>query len=65
MGHWFPRLHTVGLRERYCSLQIPFVFHPRVHLAQMDPLGLRVLRVYRECLVRGEQLVLLDPRETE
>lgn len=38
---------------------------PKAHLAQMAPLGLRVLQVYKECLARGEQLVLLGPRETE
>ena len=33
-------------------------------LAQLAPLGLRALQVYRACPARGEQLVLPDPRET-
>lgn len=43
-----------------------FFFHPppRVHLAQLAPLGLRALQVCRACPVRGEQLVFLGPRET-
>lgn len=52
-------------RERCRSLQSPLVCHPRVQLAQMAPLGLRGLQVYRECLVREEPLALLGPRETE
>lgn len=69
MGSWLPRLYTLGQRERErerCrSLQSPLVCHPRVQLAQMAPLGLRGLQVYRECLVREEPLALLGPRETE
>lgn len=40
------------------------LFPHRVHLAQLAPLGLRVLQVCRGCLVRGEQLVSPGPRET-
>lgn len=37
---------------------------PKVHLAQLAPLGLRALQVCRGCPVRGEQLVSLGRRET-
>lgn len=63
-GSWFPRLYRGAEREVLLTTD-PVVFHPRVQLAKMAPLGLRALQVYRECLVRGERLVLLDLRETE
>lgn len=52
-------------RVPVASLVLLVLTVPKVHLAQMVPLGLRALQVYRECLVRGEQPVLLGPRETE
>lgn len=44
------------------ALLAPMV--PKAQLAQLAPLGLRALQVYRACPARGEQLVLPDPRET-
>lgn len=43
----------------------PALMVPKVHLAQLAPLGLRALQVCRGCPVRGEQLVSLGRRETE
>lgn len=57
-------VHKVS-RVPVVSLVLLVLMVPKVHLAQMAPLGLRVLQVYKECLARGEQLVLLGPRETE
>lgn len=51
-----------GAQRRSCPSQSPLSH--RAQLAQLAPLGLRALQVYRACPARGEQLVLLDPRET-
>lgn len=64
LGPWLPRLREQGFKGRCCPLQTPSYLHPRVHLAQQAPLGLRALQVFRECLARGEQLVSLGPRVT-
>lgn len=51
-------------RVPVASPALPALMVPKVHLAQLAPLGLRALQVCRACPVRGEQLVFLGPRET-
>lgn len=51
-------------RVPVASLALLAQMVPKVHLAQLVPLGLRALQVCRECLAREEQQVSLGPRET-
>lgn len=51
-------------RVPVASLALLALMVPKVHLAQLVPLGLRALQVCRGCRVREEQLVFLGPRET-